>query len=204
MASSPAHKRSALAAAYLPGSYGSGGDEAPGIIFQERRGLSIVHIAGDSADQAFVHAVKTETGCALPEAANTAAASGECSVLWLAPNRWLVISSRHGEGLLAERFRLSLSSGSAAITDVSNGRTVLRITGDHVRDLLAKGCPVDLHPKVFGPGTCSGTNLLAITVLIHAVNDATMDVYVARGLAQSLWEWLTEGAAEFGYRVDSV
>jgi sarcosine oxidase subunit gamma len=202
MANSTAHKRSALAAAYLPGTYGA--DTGPGVIFCERRDLNIVHIAGDSADQAFAHAVKTETGCLLPETANTAAASGDCAVLWLAPDRWLVVSARHGEGLLAERFRLSLATGSAAITDVSNGRTVIRMTGAHIRDLLAKGCPVDLHANVFGPGSCAGTSLLAITVLIHAIDDATIDVYVARGLAQSLWEWLSESAAEFGYRVDPL
>lgn len=201
---SSAKKRSALAAVYLPGSYGDCTDSGPGIIFRERRGLSIVHIAGDGTDQGFAHAVKRETGCPLPSQANTATTNGDCSILWLAPDRWLTVSTRHGEGLLEERFRLSLATGSAAITDVSNGRTVIHITGGQVRDLLAKGCPVDLHSSVFGPGVCAGTSLLQITVVIHNVDDVTFDVYVARTLAQSLWEWLTEGAAEFGYRVDPI
>ena len=202
MDSTLAKKRSALVAAYLPDIYGAIGEDGPGIMLVERCDLNVVHIAGDATDQAFAHAVKTETGCPLPTEANTATVISECTVLWLAPDRWLVVSARHGEGLLKERFRMSLASGSAALTDVSNGHTVIQISGARVRELLAKGAPIDLHPSVFGPDQCAGTNLLQISVLLHCVETNVFHVYVARGFAQSLWEWLTEGAAEFGYRVD--
>lgn len=202
MASALAKKRSALMAAYLPGLYGANGKDGPGIELVERSPLNVVHIAGDTADQAFVHAVKTETGCPLPTKANTAATSNQCTVLWLAQNRWLVVSTRHSEGLLEERFRLALASGSAALTDVSNGHTVIRISGVRARELLTKGAPIDLHPSVFGADRCAGTHLLQITVVLHCVEVDVFDVYVARSFAQSLWEWLTEGAAEFGYRVN--
>ncbi len=199
----PADKRSALAAAYLPGSYGASGERGPGVVLRELRGLNVVHIAGDASDKAFAAAVRTETGCALPTEPNTAAVAGsECTVLWLAPERWLVVSARHGEGLLEERFRLALASGSAAVTDVSSGRTVIRVSGRRARELLAKNCPIDLHERAFTAGGCAGTNALQIAVLLHALDSDTIDVYVARGFAQSLWEQLTEGAAEYGYRVD--
>jgi heterotetrameric sarcosine oxidase gamma subunit len=36
------------------------------------------------------------------------------------------------------------------VVDVSAQRTTLRLRGEHARDLLAGGCSLDLHPRVFG------------------------------------------------------
>ena len=37
--------------------------------------------------------------------------------------------------------------GVAAVSDQSDARLVLRVSGPRVRDVLAKGVPVDLHPR---------------------------------------------------------
>jgi len=195
--------RSALAAHYRPGTYGADTGGHPGVFLTERRGLALVHLAGDAADGAFAHGVKTETGCALPIEPGTASEDGQGSaVLWLAPDRWLAVSARHGGGLLEERLRLGLGQGTVAITPVTSGRTVIRVAGARSRDLLAKGCPVDLHPDHFQPGLCAGTLIGPFTVVIHCVEPHAFDVFVARSFARDFWHWLREGAAEFGYRVE--
>jgi sarcosine oxidase subunit gamma len=42
---------------------------------------------------------------------------------------------------------------------VSGGQTTLHLHGSHVRDVLAKGCPIDFHPRVFGIGQCAQSHL---------------------------------------------
>jgi sarcosine oxidase subunit gamma len=45
----------------------------------------------------------------------------------------------------------------AAIVDQSHGRTLLRVTGPRVRDALAKGLAIDLHPREFKTGYAAVT-----------------------------------------------
>jgi heterotetrameric sarcosine oxidase gamma subunit len=53
----------------------------------------------------------------------------------------------------AEQSAAAISGGvevRASVTDQSHGRVFFRIAGPCVRDVLAKGTPVDLHPRIFG------------------------------------------------------
>jgi sarcosine oxidase subunit gamma len=66
-----------------------------------------------------------------------------------------------------------------------------------VRDALAKGVPVDLHPTVF-------TDDVAVTIISHIgaiVWQSAPDrfsIAIFRSYAQSFWHWLAASAAEFG------
>ena len=51
--------------------------------------------------------------------------------------------------------------GSASVTDQSDGRVVLEISGPRVRDVLAKGVMLDLHERDFRPGAT------AVTLMAH-------------------------------------
>jgi hypothetical protein len=54
-----------------------------------------------------------------------------------------------------QRLRQALANCFAAVTEVSGGQTVILLRGDSVRDMLAKGCPLDLHARVFGIDRCA-------------------------------------------------
>jgi sarcosine oxidase subunit gamma len=78
----------------------------------------------------------------------------------------------------------------------------LRISGPHTRELLAKGCSLDLHPRVFRTGHCAQTSLAHVGVLLHLPDaGGGIDLYCSRSYAQHLWHWLSEAAGEFGYEV---
>ena len=193
-------RRSALSEAYKSGTFGATPEDGPGIQLAERRGLAIMHLAGPGGDEAFRAAVKGCLGCEMPGIPNTTTMAGDRCVLWLAPTRWLVVST----GDEPKDLESVLSAATTgAVTDVSSGRTVIRVMGRDARQLLAKGCPLDFHTSRFKPGDCAQSILGAINVLLHATDDgAAIDLYCARGFALSMWEWLTDAAAEFGYRVD--
>ena len=90
-------------------------------------------------------------------------------------------------------------AGLASIADQSDGRVVLRLRGDRVRDVLAKGVPVDLHPRSFKTGDVASTLVAYIGVQIQQLDDRpTFQLMAFRSLAGSLWSWLTKSAAEFG------
>ena len=83
---------------------------------------------------------------------------------------------------------------------MSAQRTTLRLRGAHARDVLAKGCSVDLHPRVFASGAAVQTMLgQAAVVLMSLGGDGTdYRILVRSSFARYLAEWLFDGAQEFG------
>jgi sarcosine oxidase subunit gamma len=120
-----------------------------------------------------------------------------------APGQWLAVSDTLANGALAEDLAATLA-GLASITDQSDGRAAVRISGPRARDVLAKGLPIDLHPKAFRPGDAATTVASLIGVQLWQVDDGpTYDVAMFRGYAGSFWHWLTASAAEFGYVIEA-
>lgn len=184
---------SALSAVVRPG---RGGTNAVGCVIAERRNMTVVQVAEIPGIRVDRSEIERLMGLALPETGK-ASSSGARTALWVGPRRWFVVEP--GRGRLATG--LEQAAGSFAMTDLSHSRTVLRLSGEKVFDVLAKGCAVDLHPRQVSTGDSIVTGLARHAVLLHVVDPATVDVYVYRSFAQDLFEWLTEAAAEYGYEV---
>ncbi len=184
-------RRSALASVYVKGRFGAD-TNVPGMTVHERTDLTLVHIDGGNDD------VKNPQGFTLPTPGHSAAGT-DTRALWMGPGRWLVIANDGAYGALAQKITERIPA--AAINDVSSSRTVLRLTGPKVRDVLAAGCPIDLHTAKWTSGVCATTILDHFTVTIDCIDAASFDVYVARGFALSFYEWLMEAGEEFGVEV---
>ena len=87
------------------------------------------------------------------------------------------------------------------MTDQSDARLVLQLSGARVRDVLAKGVPLDLHPKVFKVGDVATTLVAYIGVQIDRLDEDTWQLTAPRSMAGSFWSWLSASAAEFGYEI---
>ena len=100
---------------------------------------------------------------ALPTTPSTAVEGPDANVIWFGPQEWLVTStSQAAEALEAQLREVTTEHGGAAV-DVSAQRTTVRLCGAHARDVLAKGCSLDLHPAVFGPGAAAQPMLGHVT-----------------------------------------
>jgi len=55
----------------------------------------------------------------------------------------------------------------------------------------AKGCPLDLHPRVFEPGCCAQSRLARTLVTIVQIDASPRyELIVRRSFADYLWQWL--------------
>ena len=135
-------------------------------------------------------------GTEVPVEPNTVAPAGTRSVLWLGPDEWLVVAP-DGDGrelVVGLRGALGLARGSAV--DVSAGHTVFELIGPSARDLLEHGCPLDLHPRVFGTGRCARTLLGKAQVLLWHPEEEGYRVLVGPSFADYLLNWLTDAARD--------
>jgi sarcosine oxidase, subunit gamma len=117
--------------------------------------------------------------------------------IWLGPDEWLVTSPARAPHDLESSLRAAVA-GRGAVVDVSAQRTTLRLYGEHARDVLAGGCSVDLHPRVFRRGSAVQTLLGHAGVLLVALDDTATayDVLVRASFAGYLVSWLVDAAVE--------
>lgn len=174
-----------------------------------------VNLRGDAGDPAFVAAVREALGAEPPTVPNTVATAGSLALLWLGPDEWLAVehgATPEAETMLASKLRGALAGQHAAVTEVGEQYVCLHIAGRHARDVIAKGCPLDLHPRVFGGvGHCAQSHLSKTSIILHQVGDpesglggaggGAYDLYTRRSFADYLWHWLESAAREYGLAV---
>lgn len=168
-----------------------------GVTVSERNVSMCSVIVRKGAHAVLAERVKAELGIELPQA-RRAAGAGSLQLVWAGRDQWLAVSEAGDGRTLEQRLRSALGE-VASLTDQSDGRTVLRLSGPRVRDALAKGIPVDLHPRAFKPGDTAMTVVSYINIHLWQVDDApTYDIAMFRSFAVAFWDWLAASAAEFG------
>ena len=182
-------------------------DPEPGVRLQERRFPMLLNLRLGEGDIAALAAIEAALGGILPRTPNTTGAIvGGATVFWLGPDEFMVAGD-DGNVDLERGLRAAAEGHHVALVDVSDGRAVIRIVGARARDVLEKGCSLDLHDRVFAPGRCAQSGLAQASILLHriadpAANETAWDIYVDRSFAGYLWMWLEDAAREFGLAVD--
>jgi sarcosine oxidase subunit gamma len=152
-----------------------------------------INVRGDPADKAFLSAIGTTCQLALPLEANTCDGD-DPRVFWLGPDEWLLQHRGDGSALF-ESLRTEILDTTASLTDLSDAYVSFLVSGDGVRELLAKGCTLDLHPGSFTGNACAQTLLARADVLLAAMPaDTSLQLLVRRTFAEYLASWLGHAA----------
>ena len=176
------------------------GDAA--VVISERLFLGHLNLRGNPDDARFTKAAADVLGLDLPTVPNTVAEEGEVLALWLGPDEWLVVTPADVQTSLSDTLEDALEGTHAAVTDVTGGQTVITLRGSSARDVLAKGCPLDLHRSVFGPGQCAQTIVGKANVTIRCVDESpSFELVVRRSFAEYMALWLYDSALEYGAAV---
>jgi sarcosine oxidase, subunit gamma len=161
---------------------------------RERAFCELVTLRGDGNDAAFAEAVARVIGCRPPVKPNTVARGTEYDVLWLGPDEWLVRSLQPQHSGLERRLAAALEGQFASAVDNSSGSTVLELGGERVRDVLARGCPLDLHPRGFAPGQCAQSHYFKASIVLLPVSGDSYEIVVRRSFADYFCTILLDAA----------
>ena len=170
------------------------------VIISERPFLGHLDLRGDPQDAGFMSAVEAILGFGLPTAPNTVAARDGLLALWLGPDEWHIVTPPAAQTPLLDSLEAALNGMHFAVNDVTGGQTVITVIGPKARDVLAKGCPLDLHSTVFKPANCAQTLLAKANVLIRHVDDSppSFELIVRSSFAEYTALWLHDAASEYG------
>lgn len=141
-----------------------------------------------------VHA-ESAGNLAVPRDPNTVRTEGDRSTLWLGPDEWLITAPPGSATAIIKELEADLAEHRHSCIDLSANRAVLDLRGADAREILERGCSLDLHPSRWVVGMCAQTNLARTQVILEQRPDATR-IFVRPSFADHLLDWLAVAAGD--------
>ena len=166
--------------------------------FEVLEGMTVAHVAARKGKcDELRKRLAAHLGMDAPLTPNVAT-SGTTAIVWAGPEQWLVLAPAT-DGRDLERELSGKLAGVASVSDQSDARTIVMVQGPKARATLAKGLPIDLHPRAFPAKSAAITHAAHIGVTIwHPDDDDRFVVACSRSYAASFWHWLLDAGKEFG------
>ena len=189
-----------------PGHYGvasASGNEL--LAFRQLRIAAGWNLQGDPFDPTFMAQVRRSFAIDGLPAANTTCETDLLRVFWLGPTSWLLlargpVTDSHPLARLAVQ-REAVNHAAGALFDLSAARVAWQLSGPRAATVLASGCPLDLHPRVFPAGACAQSLFGHVGALVVCGAEREFSLFVARSLAGEAWWALCATGAQYGYEV---
>ncbi|MEP5358976.1 MAG: sarcosine oxidase subunit gamma family protein, partial [Nitratireductor sp.] len=124
---------------------------------------------------------------------------GTKAAFGFAPGKFLLVDQKEG---LAAVLGAAVGVETGTVTDLSHGRTALRLAGPKAEWVLAKFFALDFSQTAFPLGVGRATSHHDIFAQIQRSGAEQFDLYVFRSFARALWTALCHASKETGYRVE--
>ena len=161
----------------------------------EGKNLSVVQIFHYKSSKINLSNIRIEN-LEFPSQNSTVISNKDTRILWNSPNAWLIISEKKDFiNIIKEKCK----DEDFAITDISHSRAAIKIKGLNVKEVIKKGCPINLNE--FKKNNCAGTVFHGINIIIDSINNNsdTYNLLTLRSFGESLYHHITDAALEFGY-----
>ena len=170
-------------------------DENELLQISEAKGLSIVQVVLYKKSQIQLNNIKIDE-LEFPNENSKVTTNNKTRILWNAPKTWLIISDKEN---IIDIIKGKCREENFAITDISHSRTVIQIKGAQAREVLKKGCPLNISE--FEINNCAGSVFHGITIVVDCINDNpdTFNLLTLRSFGESFYHHITDAALEFGY-----
>ena len=130
----------------------------------------------------------------LPTKPNTYTKKDYLKVIWLGPDEWLIINS---EDNLFLKLKDKLGDIEASVTDISENRTIIRISGEKIFTLLSKFLVLDLEKNLGSVSSCAQTLFVKVPILLvrnyKKQQMPEIDILVNRSHANYIYSLLVDG-----------
>ena len=149
---------------------------------------------GNDARQACSETLEIE----LPSSANKLVVAANAHIAYcISSDHWLLQVADGDQLDVLQSLERSSADFSHSFVDVSDLYARIRLSGREARDVLAQGVSIDIHPRVFPPGSTARTRMAKTTTQIHYVNESPVyDILVFSSFRQYTLDWLAMAAAK--------
>ena len=174
----------------------------PGAVFEgyvrvaEAGRLGMIALKGDLASEP-VAAALAAAGLAVPGRRRLAGA-GARAAAWFAPDEVLAMLPEAEVAETLAAMRAAAAGAHVTLADVTDARAVFELSGDAVREVLAKLSPADLHPDALPPGEVRRTRSAQVPVAFWLPEEGRARLVCFRSVAGYVFDILSLSAAPGG------
>ena len=132
-----------------------------------------------------------------PEVPMQVHSNKETRILWSGPSNWLLVSTKKD---ILNSVQKICDDKKFAITDLSHSRAIIELKGSNSKEVLKKGCPINLNE--FKVNNCANSVFHGITITIDMVSNdpETFRIFALRSFGESLYHSITDACLEDGYK----
>ena len=132
-----------------------------------------------------------------PEAAMQVNSNKDTRILWSGPSNWLLVSTKKD---ILNSVQKICDDKNFAVTDLSHSRAIIELKGSNSKEVLKKGCPINLNE--FKVNNCANSVFHGITITIDMVSNdpETFRIFALRSFGESLYHGITDACLEDGYQ----
>ena len=130
----------------------------------------------------------------MPASPNTLTRKGKVELCFTGPNRFLLRAPLDLEIALETALRPDTAPPEISIVRISDTLTFFRVVGPDAAQVLSIGCPLDTHPKVFGPDAVTFTEFFGVKALVLRCDDG-FDCAVDQSFGDMIADYLSRAMA---------
>ena len=176
------------------------GDKVFFIKIKEIPFLKKINLRLDPNDKNCVSSCSEILGTMLPTKANTYSINAiKEKVIWLGPDEWLIVSDDDDAFI---KLQNNMGNFEASVTDVSENRTIIRISGKYIYDLLSKFLVLDLEKNLSTNSSCAQTLFVKVPVLLvrnHHDGTPEIDIFTNRSHANYIYNLIVDGTKNLDF-----
>ena len=159
--------------------------------------VGIIQLRGLLSDAAFVAAIGSVLGVALPNTPKQSVYAAEAAIFWLSPDEWMLVCSHAQKNALLQRLQAACQGVFAQVVDNSGGLMLLQIQGTAASTFLRHLSPY--HVGSLQGGQVVSTVLKKTTVVLHKLADDDYVLLFRRSFADYLWRIFDKTSKPYGY-----
>ena len=170
-----------------------------GVEIQELPFINKINVRIDTNDNKNIIKCGKLINAILPVQPNTYVKNDNVKVIWLGPNEWLITNNQN----LYKNLKNEIGDIQASVTDVSENRTVIRISGDKIFKLLSKFLALDLEKNLPDESSCAQTLFVKVPVLLVRNNKEKeipeLDIFVNRSHSNYVYNLIVDGTQNLDF-----
>ena len=136
----------------------------------------------------------------LPTKPNIFTKNGNLKIIWLSPDEWLITNE---DDNLFLKLKNEISDLEASVTDVSENRTIVRLSGEKIYKLLSKFLVLDLEKSLPSESTCAQTLFAKVPILLlrnHNENQVPeIDIFLNNSHANYVYNLIVDGTENLDF-----
>ena len=165
------------------------------IKIQELPYVNKINLRIDPNNNDYMSACSKILDAILPTKPNTYVKKEKVKIIWLGPDEWMIISDKENE--LFIELKNELGDLEASVTDVSENRTIIRLSGKKIFTLLSKFLVLDLEKNLGTELSCAQTFFVKVPILLVRNENSNqipiIDIFINRSHANYIYNLLVDG-----------